>query len=111
AHEHDYRQSAVIVNCVTELPPRRRAYERFTPEGPLAVLPLSGDRAAVIWTVAAERAPELAALPAEAFRARLEAAFGRRLGRIERVGERSVYPLVRVAADVPEVPRVVLAGN
>ena len=111
AHEHDYRQCALILNCTPEIPPRRRAYERFTAEGPLALLPLTGDRAAVIWTVPPDRAAELAALPAPEFRDRLQSAFGQRLGRIVRVGERATYPLARVTAGLPLAPRVVLIGN
>lgn len=111
AREHDYRQCAVILNCTTEIPPRRRAFERFTPEGPLALLPLTGERAAVIWTVPPDRAEELAALPAPAFGDRLQSAFGQRLGRIVRVGERATYPLARVTAGTPRAPRVMLIGN
>jgi len=111
ADEHDYRQCALVVNCVPEVPPARRAFERFTPEGPLAMLPLTGGRVGAIWTVPPERAEALAALPEQAFRERLEATFGGRLGRILRVGERSVYPLARVTAAAPRAPRVVLIGN
>ncbi|HEX6997417.1 MAG TPA: 2-octaprenyl-6-methoxyphenyl hydroxylase [Gammaproteobacteria bacterium] len=109
--EHDYRQRALILNCVTEVAPARRAFERFTPDGPLAFLPLTGGRSGVIWTVPPHEAEALLALPPDAFRDRLQDAFGQRLGRIVRVGERAVHPLARVTAERPRVPRAVLIGN
>jgi 2-octaprenyl-6-methoxyphenol hydroxylase len=109
--EHDYEQRAVIFNVSTEAPLAGRAFERFTQRGPIAMLPLTGGRAAVIWTLPAEEAPSVAALPVEQFRAELQAAFGFRLGRITRVGERSLHSLARVASGAPWRGRAVLIGD
>jgi 2-octaprenyl-6-methoxyphenol hydroxylase len=109
--EHDYGQRAVIFNCSTEAPLDGRAFERFTARGPIALLPLTAGRAAVIWTLPEGDAERIAALAADAFRAELQAAFGQRLGRFTRIGERHLYTLVRVASDVVHGERAVLIGD
>ena len=108
---HDYEQRALIFNCSTEAPLAGRAFERFTPRGPIAMLPLTGGRAAVIWTLPAEEGPAAAALPTDQFRDRFQAAFGYRLGRITRIGERHVYPLARLASGAQHRERAVLIGD
>jgi 2-octaprenyl-6-methoxyphenol hydroxylase len=109
--EHDYGQRAVIFNCATEAPLHGRAYERFTARGPIALLPLTGGRAAVIWTLPEGDAERIAGLSAEAFRGELQAAFGQRLGRFTRIGERHLYTLARVASGAVHGERVVLVGD
>lgn len=109
--EHDYEQCAVIFNCTTEVPLGGRAFERFTRQGPIALLPLTGGRAAVIWTLPAAEARHIAALPTDEFRAELQAAFGHRLGRFARIGERALHPLVRVASGAIHAARAVLIGD
>ncbi|HUQ53372.1 MAG TPA: 2-octaprenyl-6-methoxyphenyl hydroxylase [Gammaproteobacteria bacterium] len=109
--EHDYAQRAVIFNCSTEAPLEGRAYERFTARGPIALLPLAGGRAAVIWTLPEGDAQRTAALSADDFRAELQAAFGQRLGRFTRIGERHLYSLARVASGAIHGERAVLIGD
>lgn len=109
--EHDYEQCAVIFNCTTEAPLAGRAFERFTPRGPIALLPLTGGRAAVIWTLPAAVAEDIATLPQVAFRDELQSAFGQRLGRFTRIGERRIYPLARVASGALHGQRAVLIGD
>lgn len=111
ATKDDYEQCAVIFNMSTEAPLAGRAFERFTPRGPIAVLPLIGGRAAVIWTLPAVDAERVRGLPDETFRDELQAAFGYRLGRITRVGERSVHSLARVASHTVHERRVVFVGD
>lgn len=111
AHEDDYDQQAVILNCTTELAHAGRAYERFTPDGPLAFLPLGGERVAVVWTRSPEDAQRLLALEDDDFRVELQEAFGYRLGRITRVGSRAAYPLTRVRSTAVVGPRAVLIGS
>jgi 2-octaprenyl-6-methoxyphenol hydroxylase len=111
AREDDYEQGAIIVNCTTQAPHAGRAYERFTPQGPLAVLPLPRGRIAVIWTLPAARAEECMALDEAAFRSELSGAFGRRLGRFERIGQRSLHRLRRTLSDALTGPRTLLIGN
>ena len=107
----DYEQVAIVVNAATERPNNGQAYERFTPSGPLAVLPVAGGGYAVIWAVAPARAAELMALDDHAFAAELLAAFGWRAGRWTRIGRRYTYPLTLSRAEQTVAGRVVLIGN
>jgi 2-octaprenyl-6-methoxyphenol hydroxylase len=109
--EHDYEQCAVIFNCAAEAPLAERAFERFTDRGPIALLPLTGGRAAVIWTLPAAEARRIAELPAGEFAAELNRTFGSRLGRFTRIGERHLYPLARVASGTIHAERAVLIGD
>jgi 2-octaprenyl-6-methoxyphenol hydroxylase len=109
--EHDYEQRAVIFNCATEAPPAGRAFERFTPRGPIALLPLTAGRSAVIWTLPAAEAERIAELPIDDFCAELQAAFGQRLGRFTRIGRRQLHTLVRVTSGAVHASRAVLIGD
>ncbi len=109
--EHTYGQRAVVFNCSTEARLDGRAFERFTQRGPIALLPLVGGRAAVIWTLPEGDAERIAALAVDAFRAELQAAFGQRLGRFTRIGERHLYTLARVASGAIHGERAVLIGD
>jgi 2-octaprenyl-6-methoxyphenol hydroxylase len=111
AIEHDYEQRAVIFNCATEAPPAGRAFERFTQRGPIALLPLTSGRTAVIWTLPSAVAQGIAALPDDAFRAELQAAFGYRLGRFTRIGARHLHTLARIASGAVHGARTVLIGD
>ena len=109
--EHDYGQRALIFNCATEAPLAGRAFERFTARGPIAFLPLTGGRAAVIWTLPSADAERIAALSVDEFRAELQAAFGYRLGKIGRIGERHLHALTRIATGAQQSERAVLIGD
>jgi 2-octaprenyl-6-methoxyphenol hydroxylase len=106
----DYHQSVVTTRVTCALAHRNVAYERFTPDGPLAVLPM-GDGLAVVWTTTPDRARLLCGLPETAFLERLQAAFGGRLGAFERAGTCSSYPLVLRTADRIATSRAVALGN
>ena len=107
----DYRQVAVVVHLATDRPAAGVAYERFTPTGPLAILPLADGRYTVVWTLAPERAQQVLALDQAAFSAELQQAIGWRIGRITRSGARGAYPLQLSRADAMTGPRTVLVGN
>lgn len=111
AREDDYEQQAIVVNCTTEAAHGARAFERFTPRGPLAVLPLTRGRVAVIWTLPAADADRLMASPDAAFAGALQRAFGFRLGRFARIGTRSLHRLKRTRSDALTGPRTLLVGN
>ena len=106
-----YDQQAVIVNCQTEVPHGGQAFERFTPSGPLAFLPLRHNRVGVVWTLSPEKKKIISDLSDKEFTAELQKSFGNRLGRINRVGSRSFYPLTRVRSDTLISSRAVLVGN
>lgn len=107
----DYGQRAVVANCATEVRAAGRAFERFTAQGPLAVLPLTRGRVAVIWTSASDAAERIAGLDDAAFARELQQAFGHRLGRITKVGARSAFALSRVRSERVLSERCVLVGN
>ncbi len=107
----DYGQSAIIANVSTEHPHRNRAWERFTTQGPLALLPMSGDRCSLVWTVSRAQADATLALTDDAFLAALQSRFGDRLGRFTRAGVRIAYPLIRVSARRHVAGRLALIGN
>ena len=106
----DYGQSAVICSVVTERPHAQRAYERFTPAGPIALLPLH-DGYALVWTTANEEVEARLQLSDADFLARLQSAFGDRQGRFLAAGPRSVFPLRLVMADAAERPGLARIGN
>jgi 2-octaprenyl-6-methoxyphenol hydroxylase len=110
AYRKDYRQTAVAAWVKTTQAHRGRAWERFTPEGPLALLPL-GARYGLVWTTNPERAARLCALDTPAFLAELRASFGDRLGAFIEAGERSGFPLaLRYQRDETR-PRCLSVGN
>ncbi len=109
----DYRQTAVIARVSASAPIAHRAYERFTDEGPLALLPQEGDdrqQYALVWCVRPETAEALLALDDAAFLARLGQAFGTRLGRFTATGSRAAYPL-GLNAGTGGSARTVAIGN
>ncbi|KAG9590311.1 hypothetical protein KCV01_g11904, partial [Aureobasidium melanogenum] len=109
--DHDYRQALFVSTMTPERDPKGRAYERFTDEGPVAVLPLADRRIGVVLTVEAAQAAEVAAMDDAAFAAFAQERFGWRLGRLSRPGKRSPYPIRRVAAEAIVARRAVLVGN
>jgi 2-octaprenyl-6-methoxyphenol hydroxylase len=112
ASERDYAQVAVI--CGVQVAPRyagHRAFERFTPTGPLAVLPGPDGRYTAVLARPAERATALLAETDAEYLARLQRLCGWRLGRLQRIGPRVSYPLALTTAASLTAPRAVLIGN
>lgn len=108
--DKDYGQSAVVCTVRTARPHGRRAYERFTPEGPIALLPL-GEDYALVWTTPAVRVEERLALPEGEFLTQLQAAFGDRQGRFLAAGPRAAFPLRLSLAKESPGHRLVRIGN
>ncbi len=111
ATKTDYGQHAIIGNLLPEKPLDNCAYERFTDDGPLALLPVADDRAGFVWTVSSDNADRVLALDDDTFLGELQAAFGYRLGRLSRVGKRAAYPLSLSKAVRLTSERAVLVGN
>lgn len=107
----DYGQAVVISNVEVSKPKSDTAYERFTSEGPLAMLPLGGKTYACVWTLKLEQAESVRTLDDAEFSRQLQDCFGFRLGLIERVGERFSLPLQRTRAESLQQGRCLLAGN
>ena len=111
AQSWDYEQVAVIANVYTQRFHDHVAYERFTSAGPIAMLPITDGRCGLIWTFAKDEADRWAECPDEEFLARLQEAFGFRLGRITRVGTRHKYPLALTRSDDHIAERLAIVGN
>lgn len=116
ANEKPYRQHALVANIASSEAHNGCAFERFTDEGPLALLPLlsvagAPHRSALVWTVSAQEAEHLQQCPEEEFLATLQRRFGYRLGRLLQVGERHSYPLSLIRSGEQVRKGVVVMGN
>lgn len=112
AAEHwEYSQTAIISTMSTQRFHDHTAYERFTPDGPIAVLPLADGRCGLVWTRRPQDAARLLALPDEEFLAQLQSAFGFRLGRLLRIGVRHSYDLALSRSERHVGDRLAIVGN
>ncbi|MFZ1643390.1 MAG: 2-octaprenyl-6-methoxyphenyl hydroxylase [Candidatus Contendobacter sp.] len=107
----DYNQQAVIANVTPTLPHENMAYERFTADGPVALLPMSENRCAVVCTVNDAEVAAVMALDDADFLALLGERFGDRLGPLLRVGRRQAYPLFLLKSREHARSRVAIIGN
>jgi 2-octaprenyl-6-methoxyphenol hydroxylase len=110
AEEKRYAQDALVAAISYSPPAAATAYERFTAEGPLALLPMSG-RYAMVWSMQPERARRLAAASADQFLDELARAAGSRPGRPVAVEARAVQPLVLRVTRKAVAERAVYIGN
>lgn len=106
----EYDQWAITANIQAETRQTGIAYERFTSDGPIALLP-SGDDFSLVWTASSEAAKEILMLPDEQFLGRLHDHFGDRLGKFIHTGKRSGFPLVLKYATLNISQRIALVGN
>ncbi|MDC0663195.1 2-octaprenyl-6-methoxyphenyl hydroxylase [Marinobacter sp. SS21] len=110
-----YDQHALIANVSTGQSHGFTAYERFTPAGPMALLPQggagAGNTSALVWTLAQADLEQVLALDAADQCRRLQQRFGWRLGRINQIGQCNHYPLALSTVDEAIRPGVVLIGN
>lgn len=105
----DYGQTAVIAQVRASRPIAHRAYERFTDEGPLALLP-QDDEYALVWCATPRTTEELMALDDTGFLQRLGIAFGTRLGAFTHTSRRVAFPL-GLNAGAPGTARIAAIGN
>ena len=110
-----YRQTAIIANIQLEKKHQGVAYERFTDQGPMALLPLSDfegqHRSALVWVQSEETVEGLIKAADEAFLDSLQQRFGHRLGRFKQVGNRLAYPLALSLTSEQVRRNVVVVGN
>lgn len=111
--QRDYEQSAIVTAVRTQRPHRGCAYERFTPDGPIALLPKTADpnTCSLVWTTPAAEVDARLAADDPSFIALAQDAFGERLGRFLELGRRQAHPLQRVLSDSLQAPRVLFIGN
>lgn len=107
----NYDQQAIVANIGLHKPHGQCAYERFTVNGPLALLPMQKNRMSLVWAMPPREAEQLMGLQDDDFLLRLQQVFGYRLGRFVRVGKRFSYPLQQVL--MPEQIKwpLVFVGN
>ncbi len=108
---HDYQQQLFVCSLQAEKASNGMAYERFSEQGPVALLPMNEGQFGSICSVSAEQASEIASLSDSAYGEYFQQRFGWRVGKILQVGKRSHYPLKRVLAERIAVPGCVLMGN
>jgi 2-octaprenyl-6-methoxyphenol hydroxylase len=110
----DYGQTALVGTVTVSAPRPHVAWERFTPEGPIALLPMGGAGNAdyaLVWCASPGEAARRAQLPDDAFLAELGLAFGERMGRFERIVGRAAFPLGLNTVDALVKGRIVAIGN
>jgi 2-octaprenyl-6-methoxyphenol hydroxylase len=107
----DYGQTAVVTEVTTTKDTHNTAYERFTPSGPLAFLPLERRKCSVVWTLNTEEAEDALRQGEGEFTARLQEAFGYWLGRIALATRPVGFPLRLIRAERMTDQRVVFIGN
>ena len=113
---NDYQQTALIANVSFRQAHQGWAFERFTDQGPMALLPLTDSeqgepRAALVWSLAKDQALYLKDCPDQQFLKQLQDCFGHRLGEFIRVGDRFTYPLKLFEAQEQVRSSIVLMGN
>ena len=110
-----YGQQGIIANIALQDAHNGVAYERFTDQGPMAMLPLpdfdGSPRCALVWTQPPERAAELMTATDKDFLQALQESFGYRMGMVEKVGERVAYPLALTTASEQVRRNIVVLGN
>jgi 2-octaprenyl-6-methoxyphenol hydroxylase len=107
----EYRQTGIVATIAHERPHRGLAVERFFPEGPLALLPMTGRRSSIVWAAHDRLAQELIALDDAAFMGELEERVGDALGALTLAGPRWHYPLSMVQARRYTGRRLALVGD
>lgn len=106
-----YHATAIVTRTLLKNPHQNVAYERFTNEGVIAMLPMIGKEYATIWTIDDKLAQKYLECREEEFLKALQAAFGQRLGRFAAISKRYHYPLQFVKAEETFVNPVFLIGN
>jgi len=111
AETEHYDQHAIVASLQVQGAPEAKAWERFTANGPMALLPLGQGCLSLVYTVPSDRQQELMALDDTAFIERVQASIGRRAGRIISASRRQCFPLQRVSVTSSWQGRTVLLGN
>lgn len=109
--QHDYQQVAITLNIERERAADGRAYERFSAQGPRALLPLAGNRQTVVWVVPAQQAGRVMSWPDAAWQRLITDCFGFDQGAVTAVSMRSQYALTYRKATETARPRLALVGN
>lgn len=106
-----YGQAALVCAIAHERPHGGVAHQLFLPSGPLAILPLTGNRSSIVWSEREGRAQAINALPEADYLEVLRPRFGDFLGEISLAGERFTYPLGLTLANDLVAERLALVGD
>ncbi|WP_282130489.1 2-octaprenyl-6-methoxyphenyl hydroxylase [Pseudoalteromonas aliena] len=106
-----YEQGAIIANLEVADGHNNHAFERFTQNGPMALLPMSNNRYSLVWCMCQEKIEQHMALGDQSFLSALQSAFGYRGGQFTKVGMRASYPLVYGQVESLIAHRTVVIGN
>lgn len=106
-----YHQAGLVCNVQTELPHGNTAWQCFTPDGPLALLPLQENLCSIVWSVPEQRCEHLLALAESHFNAEISAAFAYTLGQLQVISERKSFDLHGAQSNRYINHRVVLVGD
>lgn len=109
--QNAYHQAGLVCNVQTEMPHQSTAWQCFTQDGPLALLPLEDKLCSIVWSVPQPRCEQLLALAESHFNAELSAAFAHTLGKLQVVSERKSFALQGAQADNYIAHRTVLIGD
>lgn len=109
--QKDFEQTAIVANITTQKPNQATAFERFTPHGPIALLPIGDNRSVLVYVVARNEAQTCMTMSDAGFVQHVQQELGRRLGRIEQLGKRRSYPLLFQQAQTQYQPQLLLLGN
>lgn len=107
----DYAQTGIVATIAHERPHHGLAVERFFPDGPLAILPMTGNRSSIVWALQNELASGLIGLDDDDFLGELEERFDERLGAIALAGPRFHYPLSMAQSKRYTDRRLALIGD
>ncbi|MEX0349298.1 MAG: UbiH/UbiF/VisC/COQ6 family ubiquinone biosynthesis hydroxylase [Paracoccaceae bacterium] len=107
----DYGQTALVCAIEHDLPHNGIAHQFFMPPGPLAILPLTGNRSSIVWSERSDLALRINDLPEEDYLHVLRPRFGDFLGDIRLRGGRFTYPLNLTIANAFIAERVALVGD
>jgi 2-polyprenylphenol 6-hydroxylase len=108
---HDYEQRALVCHLRCQLPHGETAWQRFLPEGPIALLPLADGRVSIVWSMAPARAEDLLGADDETFRAAVAKASDGCLGDVLEAGPRVAFPLTMRYAPAYTRARYALVGD
>jgi 2-octaprenyl-6-methoxyphenol hydroxylase len=111
ASRTEYGQTAIVTNVMPEKSHANTAFERFTNTGPLALLPMTRDRCAAVWSARTEEVDTILGWNDDEYLERLQERFGDRLGRFTKPGKRAAYPLKLTRVPEQARARLVVIGN
>jgi 2-octaprenyl-6-methoxyphenol hydroxylase len=107
----DYGQTALVCAIEHDRPHNGIAHQFFMPPGPLAILPLPGNRSSIVWSERSDRAAAIQSLDEESYLSILRPRFGDFMGDIRLAGDRFTYPLNLTLANAFVAERLALVGD